>query len=336
MPRPGALRRKRRQARIAPEANARCPACRSVAAIIISLFSRRRLCIDIMERDGKRYRSHARQETIAMTSIFAAQALTARRLARQCAADDRGGTHRRRRAGRRRRRPATSATRSLLPGMPNLHSHAFQRGMAGLAEMRGPSRRQFLDLARGDVPLRADDDTRIRSRRSPPSSMSRCWRPASRASASSTICTTTATASPMPTSPKWPTRIAAAAGETGIGLTLLPVFYAHAAFGGAAAERRPAALHQRCRRLRAACSRAAARHVRTLESAPSSASRRTACARSTPEELRRRLPRWRRTGRSTSTSPSRSRRSRTASPGPARGRSNGCSTNAAGRSSAGA
>ena len=25
-----------------------------------------------------------------------------------------------------------------LPGMPNLHSHAFQRGMAGLAEIRGP------------------------------------------------------------------------------------------------------------------------------------------------------------------------------------------------------
>ena len=24
----------------------------------------------------------------------------------------------------------------VLPGMPNLHSHAFQRGMAGLAEMR--------------------------------------------------------------------------------------------------------------------------------------------------------------------------------------------------------
>lgn len=28
----------------------------------------------------------------------------------------------------------------LLPGMPNLHSHAFQRAMAGLAERRGPGR----------------------------------------------------------------------------------------------------------------------------------------------------------------------------------------------------
>jgi formimidoylglutamate deiminase len=29
--------------------------------------------------------------------------------------------------------------RYVLPGMPNLHSHAFQRAMAGLAERRGPS-----------------------------------------------------------------------------------------------------------------------------------------------------------------------------------------------------
>jgi formimidoylglutamate deiminase len=30
-----------------------------------------------------------------------------------------------------------------LPGLPNLHSHTFQRGMAGLAEVRGPSRDSF-------------------------------------------------------------------------------------------------------------------------------------------------------------------------------------------------
>ncbi len=30
-----------------------------------------------------------------------------------------------------------------IPGMPNLHSHAFQRGMAGLAERRGPSDDSF-------------------------------------------------------------------------------------------------------------------------------------------------------------------------------------------------
>ena len=36
-----------------------------------------------------------------------------------------------------------NATPSSLPGMPNLHSHAFQRGMAGLAEMRGPAADSF-------------------------------------------------------------------------------------------------------------------------------------------------------------------------------------------------
>jgi formimidoylglutamate deiminase len=39
----------------------------------------------------------------------------------------------------------------LLPGMPNLHSHAFQRAMAGLAEEALNPGRQLLDLARADV-----------------------------------------------------------------------------------------------------------------------------------------------------------------------------------------
>src|SRR5215470_6166812 len=30
-----------------------------------------------------------------------------------------------------------------VPGMPNLHCHAFQRGMAGLAERRGPAHDSF-------------------------------------------------------------------------------------------------------------------------------------------------------------------------------------------------
>jgi formimidoylglutamate deiminase len=42
--------------------------------------------------------------------------------------------------------PARGATRIsglTLPGMPNLHSHAFQRGMAGLGEVRGASDDSF-------------------------------------------------------------------------------------------------------------------------------------------------------------------------------------------------
>ena len=32
---------------------------------------------------------------------------------------------------------------ATIPGLPNLHSHTFQRGMAGLAETRGPSGDSF-------------------------------------------------------------------------------------------------------------------------------------------------------------------------------------------------
>ena len=38
---------------------------------------------------------------------------------------------------------ATRIGRFVLPGMPNLHSHAFQRAMAGLAERRGPGEDSF-------------------------------------------------------------------------------------------------------------------------------------------------------------------------------------------------
>lgn len=39
--------------------------------------------------------------------------------------------------------PGELRARFVLPGMPNLHSHAFQRAMAGLAERRGPGEDSF-------------------------------------------------------------------------------------------------------------------------------------------------------------------------------------------------
>jgi len=41
-----------------------------------------------------------------------------------------------------RPRPGFGAWRAgrAIPGLPNLHSHLFQRAMAGLAERRGPGR----------------------------------------------------------------------------------------------------------------------------------------------------------------------------------------------------
>ena len=121
----------------------------------------------------------------------------------------------------------------VIPAMPNLHSHAFQRGMAGLAETRGPSTDSFwswrevmyrfaltmtpsqveavaaqlyiemLEAGFGRVGefhyLHHDRDGR-----------------------------------PYTHIAEMAERIAAAAANTGISLTLLPVFYAHSGFGGLA------------------------------------------------------------------------------------------------------
>lgn len=118
----------------------------------------------------------------------------------------------------------------LVPGMPNLHSHAFQRGMAGLAERRGPNADSFwtwrevmyqfaLGLSPDEMQAVAEmayvemletGFTRVgefhylhhaaEGRYENPAEMS--------------------------------LRIIAAAQATGINLTHLPVFYAHSDFGG--------------------------------------------------------------------------------------------------------
>ncbi|RUM98511.1 formimidoylglutamate deiminase [Pseudaminobacter arsenicus] len=121
----------------------------------------------------------------------------------------------------------------LLPAMPNLHSHAFQRGMAGLAETRGPGTDSFWS-----------------------------WREVMyRFALSMTPQQVEAVAAQLYVEmleagfsrvgefhylhhdldgghyadiAEMAVRIAAAAHRTGIGLTLLPVFYAHSGFGGAA------------------------------------------------------------------------------------------------------
>ena len=62
----------------------------------------------------------------------------------------------------------------VLPGMPNLHSHAFQRAMAGLTEYRRERHRQLLELARPDVPLCRADHAAKGSRRSRSGFTSRC------------------------------------------------------------------------------------------------------------------------------------------------------------------
>lgn len=121
----------------------------------------------------------------------------------------------------------------VVAGLGNLHSHAFQRAMAGLTEVGGRSgdsfwswrelMYRFLDqlgpedfqaiAAQAYMEMLESGFTRVGefhylhhaqdgSRYADPAEMS--------------------------------ARVAAAAGETGLGLTLLPVFYAHSDFGGAA------------------------------------------------------------------------------------------------------
>ncbi len=119
-----------------------------------------------------------------------------------------------------------------LPGLANVHSHAFQRGMAGLAERRGPEgdnfwtwreiMYRFLDRLTPDemeaiaalayVEMLERGFTRVGEfhyLHNDPSG------------------------SPYANPAEMAERIASACAATGIGLTLLPVFYAHANFGGA-------------------------------------------------------------------------------------------------------
>lgn len=124
-----------------------------------------------------------------------------------------------------------------LPGIANVHSHAFQRAMAGLTEARGPTgapgerddfwswrRLMYRFLDRGG-PQEIEAITAWAFMEMLEGGFTR-------------VCefhylhndqTGAAYADPAELS----ARMVAAASRTGIGLTLLPVFYAHSTFGGA-------------------------------------------------------------------------------------------------------
>jgi len=121
----------------------------------------------------------------------------------------------------------------LIPGMPNLHSHAFQRGMAGLAETRGPGADSFWSWR--DVMYR----------------FALSMTPHHVEAVAAQLYVEMLEAGftrvgefhylhhdrdgrPYTNLAEMAERIAAASAETGIGLTLLPVFYAHSGFGGVA------------------------------------------------------------------------------------------------------
>lgn len=120
-----------------------------------------------------------------------------------------------------------------LPGIANLHSHAFQRAMAGLTEVRGPSDDSFWTwreaMYRFVERITPDDLTAIAAMAQVEMLESGFTR------VGEFHYLHHAPDGSGHTDPaEMGAALARAADQTGIGLTLLPVFYAHSGFGGAA------------------------------------------------------------------------------------------------------
>jgi formiminoglutamate deiminase len=121
----------------------------------------------------------------------------------------------------------------LVPAMPNLHSHAFQRGMAGLAETRGPGADSFWSwrevMYRFALNMNPEQVEAVAAQlyvEMLEAGFSRVGE--------FHYLHHDRDGRPYANIAEMAERIAAAASETGIGLTLLPVFYAHSGFGGGA------------------------------------------------------------------------------------------------------
>jgi formimidoylglutamate deiminase len=186
--------------------------------------------------DGSQAESSSANPGNAMTVIHAAQALTS------------DGWRRNLRIGIEQGMIATLAFDAVaqagderhaivIPGLPNLHSHAFQRGMAGLGELRGQSADSFWTwrevMYRFALTMTPEQQEAVAAQAYAEMLETGFTRVGEfhylhhqpDGSAHGDIAEMSA-------------RIASAAAATGIGLTLLPVFYAHASFGGLAPNER--------------------------------------------------------------------------------------------------
>jgi len=134
-----------------------------------------------------------------------------------------------------RTQPGDERHRIGLPGISNLHSHAFQRGMAGLAEIRGTTADSFWawrDLMYRFVGRMTADDIEAVAAQAYVEMLEAGF---TRVGEFHYIHHDV-TGAPYANLGELAERIAAAAQAAGIGLTLLPVFYAHAGFGGRAPD----------------------------------------------------------------------------------------------------
>jgi formimidoylglutamate deiminase len=119
-----------------------------------------------------------------------------------------------------------------VPGMTNLHSHAFQRAMAGLTERAGPEGDNFWRwrevMYRFLSVLTPEDVEAIAAQL-----YIECLQHGYTAIAEFHYLHNAADGTPYADPTELAQRIAAAAAHSGIDLTLLPVLYRHAQFGGA-------------------------------------------------------------------------------------------------------
>ncbi|HUD92999.1 formimidoylglutamate deiminase [Sphingobium sp.] len=124
-----------------------------------------------------------------------------------------------------------------LPGMPNLHSHAFQRGMAGLAEAAGPGPDSFWswrEIMYRFVDRITPDILRSIAAFAYVEMLESGFTRVGEFHYLHHDRDGVAFADPAEMS----AAILAAAADSGIALTHLPVFYAHSGFGGAAPTER--------------------------------------------------------------------------------------------------
>ncbi|MBB5047943.1 formiminoglutamate deiminase [Rhodopseudomonas rhenobacensis] len=127
--------------------------------------------------------------------------------------------------------PGDERHRIGLPGICNLHSHAFQRGMAGLAEFSSSSADSFWtwrEVMYRFVGRMSPDDIEAVAAQAYVEMLEGGF---TRVGEFHYIHHDAA-GTPYDNIAELAERIAASAQATGIGLTLLPVFYAHGGFGG--------------------------------------------------------------------------------------------------------
>ncbi|TXW70005.1 formimidoylglutamate deiminase, partial [Escherichia coli] len=123
----------------------------------------------------------------------------------------------------------------VIPGMPNLHSHAFQRVMAGLAEVAGNPQDSFWtwrDLMYRTVQRLTPDQVGIIARQLYIEMLKGGYTQV----AEFHYLHNDISGNPYADRGEMTAQLSAAADLAGIGLTLLPVLYSYAGFGGQPAQ----------------------------------------------------------------------------------------------------